>query len=80
MDTVPRCVCFSRGRTSGGKYRGTGGALELDDSEDPEAMYDQMDSPPVPVAVGSPACAKKSFDTIDANVHMSVIDTCTCFV
>ena len=24
---------------------------------------DQMDSPPVPVAVGSPACARKSFET-----------------
>ena len=43
------------------KYRGA--SLELDD---PEAMYDQMDSPPVPVAVGSPACAKKSFDTTDS--------------
>jgi hypothetical protein len=26
-------------------------------------MRDQIDSPPVPVAVGSPACARKSFET-----------------
>lgn len=31
--------------------------------EDVEARYDQTDSPPVPVAVGSPAWAKKSFET-----------------
>jgi hypothetical protein len=32
--------------------------------EDEESeIRDQMDSPPVPVAVGSPACARKSFDT-----------------
>jgi hypothetical protein len=32
--------------------------------EDPEAIYDHIDSPPVPVAVGSPAWARKSFDTV----------------
>jgi len=28
-------------------------------------MRDQIDSPPVPVAVGSPACARKSFETME---------------
>ena len=51
------------------KYRCTSLELELDD---PEAMYDQMDSPPVPVAVGSPACAKKSFDTTHSG-HVRVV-------
>ena len=66
MDTVPRCVCFSRERNSGGKWRGGLESVELGEDEE---MYDQIDSPPVPVAVGSPACAKKSFDTVyNANV------------
>ena len=59
METVPLCVCFSFGRISGGKYRDTGTS-----EEDLEAKSEKMDSPPVPVAVGSPACARKSFDTI----------------
>jgi hypothetical protein len=77
MDTVPRYVCFNRGRSSGVKYRGTSGGLEPLESElelDPEAMYDQMDSPPVPVAEGSPACAKKSFDTAGASCKCHIRD------
>ncbi len=30
------------------------------------AIRDQIDSPPSPVADGSPTCARKSFDTIES--------------
>jgi hypothetical protein len=49
IDTVPFTVCFSLFDNSGGKYRG-GLTEELDE----ERRYEASDSPPVPVAVGSP--------------------------
>lgn len=59
IDTVPFEVCFKCGTSSGAKYRGTLGV----GGSDFDAMYDKADSPPVPVAVGSPTCATKSFVT-----------------
>ena len=35
-------------------------------------MYDQIDSPPVPVAVGSPVWARKSFDTKTTRSQLAV--------
>ena len=58
IDTVPLRECLSFGRNSGSKYRGTGVL-----PSDVVAMYDHTLSPPVPVAVGSPVWARKSFET-----------------
>ena len=58
IETVPFRLCFSFVVISGGKYRGG-----LCDVGEREWRYDARDSPPVPVAVGSPVWAIKSFDT-----------------
>jgi hypothetical protein len=58
IETVPFVVCFSFVVISGGKY--LGGLCVVGERE---WRYDARDSPPVPVAVGSPVWAIKSFDT-----------------
>lgn len=59
-------MCLRRGRISGGKYLGA-----LSDEEDDDEMRDHIDSPPVPVAEGSPTCAKKSFETVKMDYFSS---------
>jgi len=51
-------VCFNFVVISGGKY--LGGLWGVGERE---WRYEASDSPPVPVAVGSPVWAMKSFDT-----------------
>jgi len=51
-------VCFNFVVISGGKYRG--GLCAVGDRE---WRYDARDSPPEPVAVGSPVWAIKSLET-----------------
>jgi hypothetical protein len=59
MDTVPFETCLSLLLISGGKYRGGAEVTGLR-----EWRYEASDSPPVPVAVGSPVWAIKSFETV----------------
>ncbi len=66
MLTVPFSLCLSPGMNSGVKYRGAFFPCC-------EAVNDQTDSPPVPVAVGSPACARKSLDTEAIDIMMSCV-------
>ena len=60
IETVPFTVCFNLFDSSGGKYRG---GLSAEAEGEVEWRYEASDSPPVPVAVGSPVWAIKSFDT-----------------
>lgn len=67
METVPLDMCLRELRISGGKYRAGFGVEE--EGWDWEWRNDCRDSPPVPVAVGSPVCAMKSLETVRAPIR-----------